>query len=276
MNIIIPMAGSGERFVSAGYKEPKPMIEVGGRRIIEYVIDMYDRENDNFYFICNTEHLASTDMRRFLHNLVKNWTIIPMPKHKLGPVHTVLAMEGLIEEDEPVIVSYCDNPVTWDYYDFKKYVKDNGVDGCLISHTGLHPHTLSSTMFAYSKTDRENRVYEVKEKACFTNNRFAEHASSGIYYFRKGGFVTKYFRQLINENLHYKGEYYVTLVFNLMIRDELRVFSYLNDYVLALGTPREVQNFEAWQTILDEGQVKNEDELLQCYNYWKEYRNLYL
>jgi NDP-sugar pyrophosphorylase family protein len=273
MNIIVPMAGSGERFVLAGYKEPKPMIEVGGRRIIEYVIDMYDSENDNFYFICNSEHLANTDMGVFLQRLVRNCTIISMPKHKLGPVHTVLAMESVIDEDQPVIVSYCDNPVTWDYNNFKTYVGYNGIDGCLISHTGLHPHTLSSTLFAYSKTDKENRVYEVKEKACFTNNRFNEHASSGIYYFRKGYFVKRYFRQLINENLHYKGEYYVTLVFNLMIRDELRVFSYLNDFVLAFGTPNEVRNFEAWRTIIEGGQSHTPEEAMLCYEYWKRYYN---
>ena len=49
------------------------------------------------------------------------------------------------------------------------------------------------------------------------------------------------------------------------------MFSYLNDKVLAFGTPREVQNYEAWQTILGGGQVHNEEELIACYNYWKDY-----
>jgi NDP-sugar pyrophosphorylase family protein len=266
MNIIIPMAGSGQRFVNAGYKEPKPLIKVGGRMIIEYVLDMFDRENDNFLFICNDNHLDDTFMREILEALVAKATIIGMPPHKLGPVYTVLAVENLIPDEEPCIIAYCDNPVTWDYEDFKKAMRL--VDGCIVSHTGFHPHTLSNTLFAYSKTDKVGWVSEIKEKACYTNNRFAEHASSGIYYFRYGHLVKKYFKQAINENLNYKGEYYVTLVYNLLIKDGLRVFSYLNDKVLAFGTPREVQNYEAWQTIIKGGQVHSEEEAKLCYNYW--------
>ena len=266
MNIIIPMAGSGQRFVDAGYKEPKPLIRVGGRMIIEYVLDMFDRDGDNFFFICNEDHLANTDMFNILHHMVRNATIVSMHPHKLGPVYTVLDVEKLIPDEEPCVVAYCDNPVIWNYDDFKRTMKY--ADGGIVSHTGFHPHTLSSTLFAYSKTDRSGWVSEIKEKACYTNNRFSEHASSGIYYFRYGHLVKKYFKQAINENLNYKGEYYVTLVYNLLIRDGLRVFSYLNEKVLAFGTPREVQNYEAWQTIIKGGQVHSEEEAKLCYNYW--------
>ena len=263
------MAGSGERFIKAGYADPKPLIKIGEQRIIEYVLDMFDKERDNFIFICNENHLETTPMRSILTSLVRFKTIVSIPQHKLGPVYTVLAAENLINDEEPYVIAYCDNPVTWNYDSFKQMMCNMGVDGGIVSHTGFHPHTLSSTLFAYSKTDRWGWVSEVKEKACFTNNRFAEHASSGIYYFRYGHYIKKYFKQTINEQLTYKGEYYVTLVYNLLIRDGLRVFSYLNDKVLAFGTPREVQNFESWQTIIKGGQVKDDFDAMACYNYWK-------
>jgi NDP-sugar pyrophosphorylase family protein len=273
MDIIIPMAGGGARFVNAGYKEPKPLIKVGGKCIVEYVCDMYDRENDGFIFICNEEHVRSTDMASILEKMVRHPVIISIPQHKLGPVFTVLEAQEYINDNEPVIVSYCDNPVIWDYYNFKQYVVNNNVDGCLVSHMGFHPHTLSSTMFAYSKTDKYGLVSDVKEKSCYTDNRFLEHASSGVYYFKYGSYIKKYFRQLIDQGINHNGEFYVTLVFNLLIRDGLHVRSYLNGQVLAFGTPSEIRNFEAWQTILNGGQVTNEKELLECYSYWKRYRN---
>ena len=273
MNIIIPMAGSGERFVSAGYTDPKPLIKVGGKHIVEYVCDMFDKNNDNFVFICNDKHLATTEMRDILSRMVSKSTIVSMPQHKLGPVYTVLAAEEYIKDDEPTIVAYCDNPVTWNYDDFKAFIDINDVDGCVISHTGFHPHTLSSTLFAYSKTDVKNRVWEIKEKSCYTNNRFEEHASSGIYYFKRGDMIKVYFKQAIAERVCYNGEYYVTLVFNLLIKDGLSVYSYLNDTVLAFGTPNEVRNFEAWQTILDGGQVKSPVDAYDCFDYWKKYRD---
>jgi NDP-sugar pyrophosphorylase family protein len=273
MKIIIPMAGSGDRFVKAGYKDPKPFIEVRGKRIIEYVCDMFDKENDEFIFICNAEHLRQPYTQRILNGVVKNYKIILMSPHKLGPVWTIHTQAyPLIKDDEPVIVCYCDNPFTWDYDKFKEYV--NGKDGVIVSNTGFHPHTLSKTMFAYSKTDSGNRVSEIKEKACYTSNKFNEHASCGLYYFRYGAYIKKYFGEMIDKNINYIGEFYVTLVYNLLIRDGLSVYSFLNDFVLAFGTPNEVKNFEAWMTILDGAQVTDEEELFACYDYWREYRKL--
>ena len=37
LNIVVPMAGRGSRFVNAGYRTPKPLIEVYGHPMIEYV-----------------------------------------------------------------------------------------------------------------------------------------------------------------------------------------------------------------------------------------------
>ena len=56
MKIIVPMAGVGDRFVKAGYIDPKPLIEVNGKRIIEYIIEMFDIENDEFVFVINQQH----------------------------------------------------------------------------------------------------------------------------------------------------------------------------------------------------------------------------
>jgi NDP-sugar pyrophosphorylase family protein len=50
MQIIIPMSGFGERFRKAGYKVPKPLIEVEGKPIVAHVVDMFG-ENNDFIFI---------------------------------------------------------------------------------------------------------------------------------------------------------------------------------------------------------------------------------
>jgi len=249
MKIIIPMAGTGDRFVNAGYTEPKPLISVNGRRIIDYICNMFDVVNDEFIFICNNTHLADTNMLEILMSIVPDCTIVSIPNHKKGPVFTMMDIMNLIGDDEEVIVSYCDNPYIWDYNDFKKYVKFNNCDGCILSHTGFHPHRLSSTMMAYIK-ENTGVVSEIKEKECYTDSPFDEHASTGTYYFKKGAYIKKYFQMLIDENINYNGEYYVTLVYNLLIRDGLNVNSYLTDYVTVFGTPEEVENFEAYQILL--------------------------
>lgn len=269
--ILLPMAGSGERFVKKGYKDPKPLIKVNGKRIIEYICDMFDKENDEFIFICNTDHLNNADMYKILKEIIPDCKILGIQPHKKGPVFTLLdaGIEKYIKDDEEVIVCYCDNPYLWNYKDFKEKVKD--VDGCILSHVDFHPHRLSSTYMAYMK-ENELNVTEIQEKKPYTNDHTKEHASTGTYYFKKGSYIKKYFKQLIDENINYNGEFYVTLVYNLLIRDGLKVTCYPTEHTTVFGTPEEVENFEAWNKILEGIQVKNEEDLVKCYRYWKEYK----
>ena len=263
------MAGIGNRFVQSGYTEPKPLIKVNGKRIIEYILDMFS-QNDDIVFICNDEHLQNTNMKDILKSLKPNAQIISMPVHKFGPVYTVKQIYHLINDNEEVIVSYCDNPYIWDRNDFLQHVHTQKLDGCVLSHIGFHPHTLNNTKMAFMK-EKDGLVQEIKEKECYTDNPMNEHASTGTYYFKRGSDVKKYFDQTIEKNIHYNGEYYVTLVYNLLIQDGLRIGYYDTPFATVMGTPEEVENFEAWANILSKGQVLNEQDLLSCYRYWKEY-----
>lgn len=67
MQIIIPMAGSGERFKQAGFPQIKPLVKVDDKPMIEYVINFFPGEED-FLFICNQEHLRKTDLKTFCSN----------------------------------------------------------------------------------------------------------------------------------------------------------------------------------------------------------------
>lgn len=270
MKVIIPMAGTGDRFVAKGYIDPKPLIKVNGKRIIEYILQMYD-PTDDFVFICNDEHLNNTNMRKILVDLAPNCKIVSMPKHKLGPVHTVSTAFELIEDHEEVIVSYCDNPYLWNYDDFKSYVSSRDMDGCILTHSGFHPHTLSHTKMAFLKVRDDGLVEQIQEKKCYTSDPMSEHASTGVYYFKSGKIVKEYFKKLIDTGVSHNGEFYVTLVYNLLVSDSLNVGYYDTEHVTVFGTPEEVENFESWTTILREDQVKNEEDLVKCYRYWKSY-----
>jgi len=283
VKIIIPMAGTGDRFRKAGYKEPKPLIKVNNKMLIEYILDMFSGE-DEIVFICNDKHLEETNIEEVLKNLRPDCSILSMPVHKYGPVYTVQKAYDLIDDDEEVIISYCDNPHLWDRENFKRHITNYRLDGCILSHTGFHPHTLNNTKMAFMKEKGDNTVpewgygmskvglvAEIKEKECYTDDPMNEHASTGTYYFRKGSYVKKYCDMAIEKNLNYNGEFFVTLTYNLLIKDGLRVGYFDTPFATVMGTPEEVANFEAWANILTKGQVSNEQDLLSCYRYWKEY-----
>jgi NDP-sugar pyrophosphorylase family protein len=238
------MSGIGSRFIEAGYKDPKPLIVVDGKPIIEHVCDLFQGE-EKFTFICNAKHLAETKMREVLLSIKPNANIIEIPIHKKGPVYAVSLIEDLIEDEEEIIVNYCDFGSYWDYKDFLEHTRNRDADGAVPAYKSFHPHMLGSTNYAFMR-DKKQWLLEIKEKEPFTNNRMNEYASNGTYYFKKGSYVKKYFQELIDRNIDLKGEYYVSLVYNLLVNDGLKVSIYDVQHMLQWGTPQDVEEYNTW------------------------------
>jgi len=245
MQVIIPMSGVGKRFLDFGYEDPKPLIQVDGHPMIKHVIGLFPTE-ENFMFICNEKHLKETRMNSILKELVPNSTIFSVPeKTKRGPVEVVSSIEHSIKDDEESIVSYCDYGTKWDYQKFKKYVKNNNLDGCIVCYKGFHPHMLGADHYAYVKNDGLNAL-EIREKSPFTENKMDEYASNGTYYFSSGKILKKYFKELIDSEKTVNNEFYVSMVYNLMIRDGLKVGIFEIENMLQWGTPFDLEIYKSW------------------------------
>lgn len=251
MKIIIPMSGSGNRFIKGGYTTPKPLIEVDGKPMIEHVVNLFPGET-KFVFGCKDEHLKTTNMREILQRIAPQGKIISMPSSKevngktlKGPVFATSLMFDHIDDNEEVIVNYCDFSTYWDYADFLKHTRSRKADGAIPSYKGFHPHMLGSTNYAFIRDDKQ-WLQEIKEKEPFTNNRMQEYASNGTYYFSKGAYVKKYFQELMDRDINLKGEFYVSLIYNLMQRDGLKTSVYEIQHMLQWGIPEDVEIYQNW------------------------------
>ena len=250
------MSGVGNRFIVAGYSDPKPLIVVDNKPIIEHVCDLFLGET-KFTFICNSKHLSETNIRKVLLGIKPKANIVEISNHKKGPVYAVSLIENLIEDEEEVIVNYCDFGTYWDYNDFLKHTRDRNADGAIPSYKRFHPHMLGSTNYAFMR-DEEQWMLEIKEKEPFTDNRNNEYASNGTYYFKKGKFLKKYFNELIREDINLNGEYYVSLVYNLLVRDNLKVSIYDIQHMLQWGTPEDVEEYNTWSKYFRNAIVEKE------------------
>ena len=235
------------RFSTAGYALPKYLIEIDGKKVIEHIVNLYPKDSE-FVFIINDKHQEETDIVDVLNKLVERKNIVTITRHKKGPVFSVSEFDYLIDDKEEVIVNYCDFSMYWDYNNFKEFVGTTECDGCVICYTGFHPHMLGSDNYAFCSCDLDetNRIVEIREKQPFTDDKMSEFASTGTYYFRKGSYIKKYFKQLIDEDLNINGEYYVSLVYNLLIRDGLDTIVYEVPYMLQWGTPFDLNVYNSW------------------------------
>jgi NDP-sugar pyrophosphorylase family protein len=237
------MAGVGQRFVDVGYKEPKPLIKIDGKSIVDHACDIFPNE-EKFTFICNAKHLAETNMREELLKIKPNANVLEIPNHTHGPVYTLLQVEDLIDDDEEVIVNYCDFGVYWDYEDFLKHTRERDADGVVVSYKKFHPHMFGSTNYALS-TDREQWMEEIKEKEPI-DKAMEKYVSNGTYYFKRGGDLKKYSKALMDRGITYNNEYYVSLVYNLLVEDGLKVSIYDIPHMLQWGIPQDVETYNVW------------------------------
>ena len=192
MQIIIPLSGIGKRFIDSNYKDPKPLILINNKPIIEYVINLFPNE-DNFIFICNDKHLKETNIKNILESIKPNCKIYSVSvNNRKGPVDAINQIKEYINDNDEIIVSYCDYNTEWDYNDFKNKIKDNNVDGAIACYKGFHPHSLGNDNYAYVK-EENNMMIEIQEKKPFTDNKMNEYASNGTYYFKSGKILKKYF-----------------------------------------------------------------------------------
>lgn len=240
------MSGMGNRFVQAGYKEPKFLIEVDGIPVIEHIIGLFPKDAE-FIFICNEKHAEETPVLNILDKLASKKQIIVIPCHKKGPVYAVSEVYDFIDDEEEVIVNYCDFSMDWEYLDFHNFVQKSNCDGSIVCYKGFHPHMLGGDNYAFVKCEpNSNKFLEIKEKESYTDDKMSEFASTGTYYFKKGKYVKKYFSKMMEKNIHLNNEYYVSLIYNLMHEDGLSTHVYEVPHMLQWGTPLDLKIYNKW------------------------------
>ena len=289
MKIIIPMSGIGERFLNAGYNLPKPLILVDGKPIIEYVLNLFPDEEE-FIFVCNESHLNKTGMNQILLKLKQKSKIVSIKPHKFGPVHAVNQVFDLIDDNEEVMVSYCDFSGYWDYNKFKKEIKAKKISGAIPSYIGFHPHLLHRKLYGGLLTDKNNYVLDYKEKFTFTENPMNSHQSAGMYYYASAKEMKQYSLELIDNNISLNGEYYSSMVYYLYLRDKKKLFVPEMDFFCQWGTPVDLEEYEAWSISFHKKYhiekkptsipkhrksnipwKKNSKEYKRSYEYWNNY-----
>jgi bifunctional N-acetylglucosamine-1-phosphate-uridyltransferase/glucosamine-1-phosphate-acetyltransferase GlmU-like protein len=86
----------------------------------------------------------------------------------------------------------------------------------------------------------------IQEKQPFTNDRMNEYASNGTYYFKSGAIMKKYFKLLMERKMKVKNEYYVSMVYNLLIEENLKVNIFEIEHMLQWGTPYDLEIYNDW------------------------------
>lgn len=238
------MAGHSRRFKQAGYATLKPFIDIDGKPMIGRVCQMFSPD-DEFIFVCNREHLLNQDYRSILENVTPVYHIIEIEPHEYGPVYSALQAEDCITDaDEPIIISYCDFTMQWDYRQF--LLKSAQYEGAMPVFRGFHPASLGNTYYAYVRSREEMEMAGLREKSSFTDNRADEFASTGVYYMDSWKTFAHYAAELLEKRSSISMELYCSLLYNPMVRDGKRVSLFEVEKFICWGTPEDLEEYRFW------------------------------
>lgn len=232
MNILIPMAGAGSRFEKVGYKEPKPLIKVFEKTMIEWVIENIKVDDANYIFIVQENHFNKYDIENIIKNLCKKYIILKINGITEGAACTTLFAKDYINNNQKLIIANSDQFVEWSNKDFQDFYLNNNVDCNILTFKSNHPK------WSYVKLDNNGFVKEVAEKIVIS-----DIATVGIYYWKNGNDYVKYAEQMISKNIRFNNEFYVCPVFNEALIDNKKISVKNVEKIWGLGTPEDLDYF---------------------------------
>lgn len=227
MNILIPMAGNGQRFVDAGYAEPKPFIDVLGKPMIERVVEnLGGPDAGNYIFVVRD----AAAMHR-VQTIVRYCDVVIAHDMTAGAACTALLAREFIDNNEPLLIANCDQIVEHERpgWPGRSYVPD----GAILTFHSEHPK------WSYAAVDEEGWVHGVAEKQVIS-----DRATCGIYWYRRGSDFVRYAKQMIEKNLRVNNEFYIAPVFNQMLAEGRGIAEIKVREMWGLGTPEDLRAYE--------------------------------
>jgi beta-phosphoglucomutase-like phosphatase (HAD superfamily)/dTDP-glucose pyrophosphorylase len=231
MNVIVPMAGAGSRFAQAGYTFPKPLIEVNGKPMIQFVVENLNVEA-NYIFLVQEQHYEKYGLQYLLTLIAPNCTIVKVNGITEGAACTTLLAREYIDNGDPLLIANSDQFVEWNSNECLYAFNADGIDGGIVTFESTHPK------WSYARVGADGFVSEVAEKRPISNN-----ATVGIYFWKRGSDYIKYAEQMINKNIRTNNEFYVCPVFNEAIGDGKKIRVKHVEKMWGLGTPEDLNYF---------------------------------
>ncbi len=236
INIVIPMAGSGSRFVKAGYDKAKPFIDVAGKTMIARVIENLYHPDAHYILIGRSSHLQEESALVNEISSTYKASFIGIDKLTEGTACTVLFARDKINNNDPLLIANSDQLVD---SPIEKYIDEcigKKLDGSILTFTDHE----KDPKWSFARIDENGLVVEVQEKKVIS-----DYATVGIYFFTKGNdFVNGAIDMIIN-NDRVNNEFYTCPVYNYLIREGKKIGIHNIEFsrMHGLGTPEDLEKY---------------------------------
>jgi len=228
INLLLPIAGQAKRFLDESYVMPKPLIMVNNEHMIDVAMESIDYSECNLIFVVMSNHIHSFSIDTLLREKFGDDIEIVIAEELTdGAVSSCLLATEYIDNNMPLIIytpDVCFEPVFNPVSEMEACV-----DGRLLLFKANSPD------HSYAEIDTSGLVIKTAEKKVISSN-----AAVGMYCYKKGSDFVKYATQMIDQNIRVNNEFYICPLYNLMIRDGLKISGSFCEKMYVLGTPKDL------------------------------------
>lgn len=230
MQILIPMAGAGSRFVQMGFKDPKPLIDVNGLPMIRRVIDNLGTDHDYIFILQKSTLENYRERLTEVTSVCRSAKFLTVDQLTEGAAQTCLIARSLLKGTESLMIANCDQIMDWDHAAFYSWFDANPSDGSILTFTS------DSDKNSYVTVNADGWVTEAKEKIVISNL-----ATTGVYIWRRADDFISAADEMIAKNIRHNNEFYVCPVYNQNVEAGLHINTYHIERHWPIGTPEDLE-----------------------------------
>jgi beta-phosphoglucomutase-like phosphatase (HAD superfamily)/choline kinase len=235
MNIIIPLGGKGERFSKNGYTQPKPLIQIFDKCIIEYVLDNLLLLHNIKVFIIYNKKLDDYDFSQFINNKYPFIQLITINDTKGATETLFLGIDQILNNYfyyNKCLILDCDTFYTEDVVNIF-----NDSDESIVFYTTNFDE---NPIYSYIELNDDYNIINIREK-----HKISDNANTGAYAFTDINVLYDYCKYVLDNNITFNNEPYISCVISEMIKSNLifKGYELKEENVFSLGTPNAVNKY---------------------------------
>lgn len=234
MQVVILAAGRGKRFLEAGYKDLKPLINVCGEPMIHHALQQARAvtTDERITILCPMELAAAITVH------CAPIRVIGVRHTQSGAACTLLTAGAVLDELESVLVMDCDSIIQPQLVrGFARWAEQEFTEDGATSAILCFNSTDGTELWSFVDVHKYERLrVTVREKV-----RVSDTATCGVHAFKSWAVLRAGLCHLIDANTTYNQEYYLAPIHNSM-RAVVHLIPETEFH--PIGTPAQLEAYE--------------------------------
>ncbi len=262
------MAGLGKRFSEAGYKLPKPLINVSGVPMIVKVIrDLPPARK--WIFVIRREHLdygVDVIIKKEIPD-----AIFLVDENPIGQASSCLVARDYLETDEELFIASCDNGFLYDSMKFENLKNREDVDFIAWTFTQRKTLERNPCSWGWYNVGEGGEIEDISVKVPISDNPFYDHAVVASFYFKRARDFVKSVEMMIEQDYKVNNEFYVDAVPKFLKQMGKKCVIFDVDLYVGWGKPDDLHDYERVEFVVKNNLVLGDLEEKNLLELWKKY-----